>query len=108
MLEIKQSQLCESNGVFSDTPLPEGEVVGIWASKSTVGRKLFQKSMKEPWYESQVLGRYANHSLTPNTEVFLENDNLFLRSKGIKIDEEITVDYTVLKDLIGYEPNLDF
>ena len=108
MLEIKQSQLCESNGVFSNTPLPQGEVVGIWASKSIIGKKLFQEGMKEPWYESQVLGRYANHSLTPNTEVFLENDNLFLRSKGIKIDEEITVDYTVLKDLIGYEPNLDF
>lgn len=108
MLEIKQSQLCESNGVFSNTPLPQGEVVGIWASKSTVGRKLFQKSMKEPWYESQVLGRYTNHSLTPNTEVFLENDNLFLRSKGIEINEEITVDYKVLEKLTGYKPNLNF
>lgn len=108
MLEIKQSQLCESNGVFSDTHLPEGEVVGIWASKSAVGIKLFQEGMKEPWYESQVLGRYVNHSLTPNTVVFLENDNLLLRSKNITVGEEITVDYTVLKDLIGYEPNLDF
>ena len=108
MLEIKQSQLCKGRGVFSDTPLPQGEVVGIWASKSMIGRKLFQKSMKEPWYESQVLGRYTNHSLTPNTEVFLENDNLFLRSKGIKINEEITVNYTILEKLIGYKPNTEF
>lgn len=108
MLEIKQSQLCKGRGVFSDTPLPQGEVVGIWASKSMIGRKLFQKSMKEPWYESQVLGRYTNHSLTSNTEVFLENNNLSLRSKGIKINEEITVDYTVLKDLIGYKANTNF
>lgn len=108
MLEIKKSQLCESNGVYSDIFLQEGEIIGIWASKFPIGRKLIQESMVEPWYESVVLGRYTNHSLTPNTFPKIEGDKIFLYSRGIEPGEEITADYTTLNELIGYSANVNF
>lgn len=58
--------------------------------------------------ESQVLGRYANHSDSPNTEVRLNGDSLFLYSTGIEANCEITVDYSNSENLIGYKANTSF
>ena len=64
--------------------------------------------MSEPWYESQVLGRYANHSDSPNTEFRLNGDSLFLYSTGIEANCEITVDYSNCENLLGYKANINF
>lgn len=108
MLVIKQSSQYESQGVFTDIPIKEGELIGIWVSKQPIGRRLYQEGMKETWYESQVLGRYVNHSETPNTLIQLQEDALVLYSKGISKEEEIIANYLELQKLIGYVPIVNF
>ena len=108
MLEIKSSNYVNGKGVFTDSAIPSGELIGIWASTKQIGRLLFQDGMSEPWYESQVLGRYVNHSDSPNTEVRINGDSLFLYSTGIEANCEITVDYSNSENLIGYKANINF
>lgn len=107
-IEIKDSLYAKGKGTFTVESINKGDVVGVWVSKSPIGRKLIQETMVEPWYESAVLGRYTNHSLTPNTFPKIEGDKIFLYSRGIEPGEEITADYTTLNELIGYSANVNF
>lgn len=46
------------------------------------------------------LGRYINHSKTPNVVVFTENDKVFIKVlKNIDLDEEIVTNYFPNEDL---------
>ena len=53
------------------------------------------KFKSDEWY---TLGRYTNHSATPNCKCFLLNDTLILKGKVSK-DEEITVDYFQVREM---------
>lgn len=88
------------------------ECIGIWVTNkptSKNSRYLFQKQMSKSWWETEDLGRYCNHSDTPNTFISYHSDKLELIAiRGIKKEEEILVDYTKLTELIGFIPYLNF
>lgn len=59
------------------------ETIGIWVidkPMSNKSRYLFQKQMSKAWWETDDLGRYCNHSLTPNTIVVFEENQLVLKA----------------------------
>lgn len=77
LVEIKDSVI-EGKGMFTKEPIKKGSKVGI----ANIDKKRTQ------------LGRYTNHSGTPNTEAKVNIDKLvFISKKNIDIDQEITVDY---------------
>lgn len=88
------------------------ESIGIWVidkPMSENSRYLFQNHMQKKWWETDDLGRYCNHSLTPNTISFLHNDNVELKAKTlIQKGTEILVDYRKITEWIGYIPDLNF
>ncbi|AOC93732.1 SET domain protein [Flavobacterium anhuiense] len=88
------------------------ESIGIWVidkPMSDNSRYLFQNQMQKKWWETDDLGRYCNHSLTPNTIVCLQNDRVELIAKiPIQKETEILVDYRTITECIGYIPNLNF
>lgn len=70
-------------GVFTTKSLKEGDIVGISHINS-----------KEGWNETSPLGRYYNHSDTPNCVVkTVGNINLLMGNTPILTNEELTVDY---------------
>ena len=76
--EVRESPI-EGLGVFATTDL--SGVIGAFKT--------------DDWY---VLGRYTNHSPTPNTKCFLLNDTLVLQGDVAK-GEEITVDYFQVREM---------
>jgi hypothetical protein len=91
-----------------------GDVIGTWvANYPTGGRYLFNEPMTMNWYETTDLGRYCNHSDTPNTTVEIVNlengqTELILISNGIALGEEILVDYKIVERETGYIVNTNF
>lgn len=86
--------------VTQDTIFP-GTVIGLYLSKDLVpiveGRVLY-----DGWIESLPIGRYVNHSRTPNSNVSLDGDNIYLVSNNvIDYNDEVTVNYLEVADLIG-------
>jgi SET domain-containing protein len=103
MIEIKESQI-NGNGVFSTEDIPSGTEIGIWCSTdiSKGVRTLYNEGMSCNWYETAILGRYCNHSLTPNTSVLANENELILVSNGINKDEEIIANYNWATEHTGY------
>lgn len=83
----------EETGVAYEVRPSSIEGMGVFATKDIEG--VVGKFKADEWY---VLGRYANHSATPNTTCFLHNSDLVLKGKVAK-DEEITVDYFQVREL---------
>lgn len=105
MLIVKLSQI-HGFGVFTEKQIRNGEQIGIWVSKNPPGRILYHNGMTNAWFESLLLGRFANHSETANTTPILEENEVILYSNGIEEGDEITVDYLTLSNLIKYVPYL--
>lgn len=88
------------------------ELIGIWVTHkptSKDSRYLLQKQMSKSWWETDDLGRYCNHSNTPNTYVSYHSDKLELKAiREIKEQEELLVDYRKLTEIIGFIPDLNF
>lgn len=88
------------------------ESIGIWVidkPMSANSRYLFQNHMPKKWWETDDLGRYCNHSLTPNSIVCLHNDKVELKAKTlIQNGTEILIDYRAITECIGYIPDLNF
>ena len=86
--------------IASSDIIPETNI-GFYLSKELIpiieGRVLY-----DGWVESIPIARYANHSNSPNSKVSLLGNNIFLIStKVIKENEEITVDYIEVAELIN-------
>ena len=76
------------NGVFTGKHMPKGTDLGIAHTKQGEG------------YDITPLGKYHNHSATPNCANILNGKNRHLVAlRDIGPDEEITVDYTLQPDL---------
>jgi hypothetical protein len=106
MFELRESDV-NGTGVFATQDIPSGTELGIWCCKdvSKGVRYLFNEGMECKWYETAILGRYCNHSSTPNTSVTKNNDELILISNGILNGEEILTNYNWATEHIGY--NID-
>lgn len=103
MIEIRESQI-NGKSVFATEDIPLDIEIGIWCCKdaSKGVRLLYNKGMCCYWYETEILGRYCNHSLTPNTSVIANENELILISNGISKDEEILVNYNWVTEHIGF------
>ncbi|WP_428232478.1 SET domain-containing protein-lysine N-methyltransferase [Flavobacterium sp.] len=88
------------------------ELIGTWVTAkatSDKSRYLFQKHMSKIWWETDDLGRYCNHSLTPNTTVVFQENQLILKAnRKIEYGEEILVDYRKITNYTGYIPTINF
>jgi SET domain-containing protein len=70
---------------------------------------LHQEHMDKKWWETSDLGRYCNHSLTPNTTVIYPDDRLELKAnRKIESGEEILVYYRKVTEFTGYIPKINF
>lgn len=88
-------------GIIASENYSKDELIGTWCSKtpSGVGRRL-----NSEWYESNLIGRYCNHSLTPNTYYKIINGDTLLYAKNkILISDEITVDYVWAYEITGFK-----
>lgn len=103
MFELRQSEI-NGNGVFCTQDIPLGTEIGIWCCTdiSKGVRTLYNEGMSCNWYETEILGRYCNHSLTANTSLVINEDELILVSNGISKDEEILTDYNWVTEHIGF------
>ena len=86
--------------VTEDTIFP-GYPIGIYLSKNLTpiveGRVLY-----DGWIESTPIGRYVNHSNSPNCNVSLNGKDIYLISNNvIDYNEEITVNYLEVAQLIN-------
>ena len=107
MIEIRESDI-NGKGVFATEDIPSGAEIGIWCctEKRNTVRVLYNEGMSCAWYETAILGRYCNHSNTPNTEMLISENSISLLSKGIMANEEILVDYKWCEMITGYKVDL--
>jgi len=95
--------------ITATTNIQLNEYIGIWISDKPLSKKsryLFQEKMLKPWWETDDLGRYCNHSSNPNTIVIYQENRLELRAScEIKAGEELFVDYKQITSFTGYIPD---
>lgn len=103
MFELKESEI-NGTGIFATEYIAENTIIGTWCTKDrTQGiRFLFNEGMECIWYETEILGRYCNHNISPNTYIQVNSSDLVLISKGILKDEEILTNYNWVKEYIGF------
>jgi hypothetical protein len=99
--------------IVAITDISKGDLIGDWVSHTPVDNRcrfLRQPSMGDDiWWETSDIGRYTNHSYTPNTDVIRNGEKLTLYSNtDIKTGEEITVDYQETERHIGFTAYLGF
>ena len=82
-IEVKDSDI-EGKGVFATEDIKESSQIGI-------GRVMLNRT---------PLGRYTNHSFTPNAKAQTMNNSMyFIATKNIKKGEEITADYRHIRKI---------
>lgn len=84
-----------NKGVFADRHITPDEMIGVYVSTSRFNccRMVEHDKMTEDWFESNILGRWCNHSDHPNTKIIANDAEIVISSKGIQKGEEITVNY---------------
>lgn len=102
MYSIKKSEI-HGKGIIADRSISEGVIIGEWI---TLKPDPDFRRLSDHHYETDPIGRYCNHSDSPNTEIMTTVFGIYLVSKGIDKDEEITVDYRIAENITGY-PAMD-
>ena len=88
--------------LFSKNDISKGDTVGKLLSKtpSKNGREV-----QEDLYETNIIGRYINHSSKPNTKPKMKGGEVFLVcTKNIKEGDEVTLDYSEVEKMLGVYP----
>ena len=86
--------------LFSNRDVKKGEEVGKHLSKTKTlnGRQI------DNFWETDVIGRYANHSSKPNTKAIVRDGEVFLIAvRDINKDEEITINYSSIEKMLGVD-----
>lgn len=94
--------LKKGQSLFSKKKFKKGDKVGTLLSTtpSKNGREV-----QEGLYETNVIGRYINHSSKPNTEARKDGKEVVLYSiKDINEGDEILVDYSTIEKMLGVLP----
>jgi len=94
----------KGKGVIVQTNFKKGDKIGKLISKTPnkIGRKL-----KRTAHETDVLGRYSNHSSNPNTKYDMRDGEVYLiASRDIDKGEELLINYKKLENLLGMRPGL--
>ena len=96
----------KGKGVIVQTNFKKGDEIGKLISKTPnkIGRKI-----KRTAHETDVLGRYSNHSSNPNTKYDMRDGEVYLiASRDIDKGEELLINYKKLENLLGMRPGLFF
>jgi hypothetical protein len=96
----------KGKGVIVQTNFKKGDEIGKLISKTPnkIGRKIKRTS-----HETDVLGRYSNHSSNPNTKYDMRDGEVYLiASRDIDEGEELLINYKKLENLLGMRPGLFF
>jgi hypothetical protein len=91
----------KGTGVFANRFFNQNEELGIYLENvpTKIGRKV--GGVDNLW-ESDILGRFCNHSGNPNTYFKnTEQDFMLYSLKSINIGDEITVNYNTVDKLLG-------
>lgn len=94
----------KGKGVIVQTDFKKGDEIGKLISKTPnkIGRKI-----KKLAHETDVLGRYSNHSSNPNTKFDMRDGEVYLiASRDIKEGDELLINYKKLENLLGMRPGL--
>lgn len=86
-------------GIILKKDYKDGEEIGKLISKTPnkIGRKI-----KRTAYETDVLGRYSNHSFNPNAKFDKRDGEVYVvANKDIKNGDELTIHYGDLEKLLG-------
>jgi hypothetical protein len=90
----------KGKSLFSNRSFKKGEEVGKYLSKT---KTLNGRQIDDLW-ETDVIGRYVNHSSKPNTKAIRKNGEVFLTAvRDINKDEEITVNYSSIEKMLGVD-----
>jgi hypothetical protein len=106
--KVDNSLIVNGLGTIATEDIAYSVLIDVWVSKTRVDniRCLSQDTMTDVWFEYPGLGRYSNHSETPNTYYELDGNNVNILSNGILINEEITVNYNWCTSITGYTIDL--
>jgi hypothetical protein len=90
----------KGKSLFSNRSFKKGEEVGKYLSKT---KTLNGRQIDDLW-ETDVIGRYVNHSSKPNTKAIRKNGEVFLTAvRDINKDEEITLNYSSIEKMLGVD-----
>ena len=90
----------KGKSLFSNRSFKKGEEVGKYLSKT---KTLNGRQIDDLW-ETDVIGRYANHSSKPNTKAIRKNGEVFLTAvRDINKDKEITLNYSSIEKMLGVD-----
>ena len=94
----------KGKGIIVQTNFKKGDEIGKLISKTPnkIGRKI-----KRTAHETDVLGRYSNHSSNPNTKYNMRDGEVYLiASRDIDKGEELLINYKKLENMLGMRPGL--
>ncbi len=101
MYEVSDSDLGTKKGIIATQDIPLGSDIGVWVTNDP--SKAYRYLVRGKWWETAELGRYCNHSDSPNTDYKVENGELVIVSKGIQKGDEILVSYWWCKKETGFK-----
>ena len=90
----------KGKSLFSNRSFKKGEEVGKYLSKT---KTLNGRQIDDLW-ETDVIGRYVNHSSKPNTKAIRKNGEVFLTAvRDINKDQEVTLEYGSIEKMLGVD-----
>ena len=94
----------KGKSLFSNRSFNKGEEVGKLLSKTPTlnGRPIWQ--IEEKLWETDVIGRFINHSSKPNTKAIKKNGEVILIAvRDIDKDQEVTLEYGSIEKMLGVD-----
>ena len=91
-------------GIVLQSKFNIGDEIGklISSTPNKIGRKI-----KRTAHETDVLGRYSNHSNNPNVKYDMRDGEVYLiANKNINDGDELLINYKDLEDLLGMRPGM--
>jgi hypothetical protein len=91
-------------GIILQSKFNIGDEIGklISSTPNKIGRKI-----KRTAHETDVLGRYSNHSNNPNVKYDMRDGEVYLiANKNINAGDELLINYKDLEDLLRMRPGM--
>lgn len=87
MLYKKKSKV-HGIGLFTDSFIPEGEVIGVFTLGPAIYRTKFSIWLDDDHYRAHGILKYSNHSSSPNAVIIMGIEMVAIQD--IKAGKEIT------------------
>lgn len=94
-----------SVGVYTKIYYKQHAEIGVWVSRDRQTAR--DRVLNDIWFEAYPLGRYCNHSLTPNTYITMKDGNAVIyAAQDLNQFDEILVDYNWAHKITGFKSEL--